>query len=256
MRIAVYPFASTGSIPDNLRAIRTGIELAAAQNVRLLAFHECALCGYPPIESDICTIAPAEIDRALLEISALARQYRMYIAVGTVRFEGKKRFNSMVIFNDCGNFVGCYDKSALWGWDTDHFLPGEQLGIFKIDGIKVGFRICFDVRFPECFRSLYREKTDLCIVAFSDTCETPDPERYKIIQSHLRTRAVENVMTIVSVNRLSRYSGAPTAVFTPDGRILAEAPTDSSSLLAWDFQIPEITFGRKGRIVNSNRFLT
>ena len=43
MRIAVYPFASTGSIPDNLRAIRTGIELAAAQNVRLLAFHECAL---------------------------------------------------------------------------------------------------------------------------------------------------------------------------------------------------------------------
>lgn len=255
MKIAVYPFASTGSIDENLRSIRTGIELAAAKQVRLLAFHECALCGYPPIETEISAIHPEAIDRALSEIAHLAQQHKMYIAVGTVRFENDRRFNSLILFSDCGKVVGCYDKAALWGWDVDHFSPGQQPGVFEIDGVRVGFRICFDVRFPECFRSLYRESANLCIVAFSDTSEKPDPERYEIIQSHLRTRAVENVMTVFSVNSLSRHCTAPTAVFNPDGRILTEAPVDRPSLLVWDYEIPEITFGRRGRIENSNRFL-
>jgi len=255
IKIALYPFASSDSISDNLTAIRTGIQLAAAQNVRLIAFHECSLCGYPPIESNISEITETKINSALNEISTLARQHRMYIAVGTVRFECGKRFNSIVLFNDLGKIEGFYDKSALWGWDTDHFSPGEQPGIFDIDGIRIGFRICFDVRFPECFRALYHKNVNLCIVAFSDSADAPDPERYEIIKSHLRTRAVENVMTVLSVNTLSRHSTAPTAVFNPDGRIISEAPTDPSSLLVYDFQIPEITFGRLGRIKNANRFL-
>ena len=62
-------------------------------------------------------------------------------------------------------------------------------------------------------------------------------------------------MTVLSVNSLSRHSGAPTAIINPDGRILAEVSSRNPELLVWDYQIPEITFGRKGRIVNSDRFL-
>ena len=38
MRIGLYQFAVKG---------------AAAQSVRLLVFHECALCGYPPLETAV-----------------------------------------------------------------------------------------------------------------------------------------------------------------------------------------------------------
>lgn len=253
MKIGAYPFASTASIAENLAKIERGISLAAAQNVRLLVFHECALCGYPPIETTLDSINRAELDRALDRIAALARLNGMYLAVGTIRFEADQCFNSLIVFDDQGSIACVYDKTALWGWDTEHFSRGCPSGLFEIDGLRIGLRICFDIRFPELFRSLYRSKADLCIVAFSDTCETANPERLNIIRSHLITRAVENVMPVLSVNSLSRHPTAPTAVFDPDGRLLAE--TCEESLLIYDHQPTVLTFGRCGRIANSNHFL-
>lgn len=83
--------------------------------------------------------------------------------------------------------------------------------------MRMGFRICFDMRFPEPFRALYVQGTDLCVVAFSDSAEQPDPARYDQICAHLMTRAVENVMTVASVNTLSRQQTAPNAVIDPSG---------------------------------------
>ena len=53
MKIGVYQFSSTNSIKNNLETIKKAICLAAGQGVRLVVFHECALCGYPPIEQSI-----------------------------------------------------------------------------------------------------------------------------------------------------------------------------------------------------------
>lgn len=61
-----------------------------------------------------------------------------------------------------------YHKRALWGWDKDNFSIGDRDGVFEINGLKVGIRICFEVRFPEFFRELYREQTDLNIILFYD----------------------------------------------------------------------------------------
>ena len=154
-----------------------------------------------------------------------------------------------------GNLLGCYDKQALWGWDCDHFSRGAQPGVFDIGGVRVGFRICFDVRFPEPFRQLYRTGADLCIVCFSDTAEQPDRERYGLISAHLRTRAVENVMPILSVNSLSRCQTAPVCVIDPGGTVLLEAPTGARQLLVWDFSPAADNFGSRGRRVNSDLFL-
>ncbi len=255
LRVGAYPFASTGSIPQNLSKICGAIRQAAAEQVRLLVFHECALCGYPPIETQMERISPGEIEAALLQIGALTRECRLYAAVGTVRFEGQKRYNSLFLFDDTGRQIGCYDKKALWGWDSENFSPGSQPGLFCIDGFRVGFRICFDVRFPEPFRELYREGVDLCAVSFSDTQKEPSPARYQTIKSHLVTRAMENIMSVVSVNSLSAFQTAPTAFFDWNGSVLRESELDSERLLIYDVEKPDITFGVKGRVVNNDFFI-
>lgn len=255
MRIGVYPFASTNSIKDNLFVIKKAIRLAAENQVRLLVFHECALTGYPLMETKIEEIRRDEVENALSEIAALAKECGLFVAVGTVRFEEDKRFNSVVVFDENGNRMGCYDKKALWGWDTDNFAAGDRLGLFRVDDVNVGFRICFDVRFPEPFRELYKENADICFVSFSDTSEKPLPNRYEIIKSHLRTRAVENVMTVVSVNSIAGCQTAPTAVFDCNGNLAKEAEPNVEALLVYDYAKPAVSFGMKGRIVNSNAFL-
>lgn len=251
----VYQFASTNRIDDNLEIIKKAISQAAENNVRLLVFHECALTGYPPIETRIEDIIAETIEIALCKIAVLAKKYKMFVAVGTVRFENGSRYNSIVVINDNGETAGCYDKKALWGWDTTNFTRGIKSGIFDIDGVRVGFRICYDVRFPEPFRELYRKNTDICFVSFSDTSEISIPARYNLIKSHLITRAVENVMTIVSVNSITNFQTAPTAVFDCNGVVVKEADINVELLLFYNYVKPEVSFGMEGRIANSNLFL-
>lgn len=257
MRIGVYQFPGSGDIEKNAGAICRAIREASSRGVRLLVFQECALCGYPPVE----TVSVADIDflrvqAYLEEIAAVVRSCGMYAAIGVVRREGDACFNALQLIGPSGETIGCYDKKALWGWDLDHFRRGSDAGVFEIDGIRVGFRICFDVRFPECFRELYLRRVSLCFVSFCDVSETERPERYEIIKAHLRTRAVENVMTVVSVNSISGYQTAPTAVFDQNGGLVLEAPGNVPHLLIYDYTVPETSFGMRGRIENSDYFLT
>ena len=255
MKIGLYPFASTEHIENNLRIMDKAAAAAASASVRLLIFHECALCGYPPIESKMDAISSAAIEKGIAHLADTAKAHNLYLAFGTVRFDGEKRYNSIMLLDPCGNIAGHYDKQALWGWDTNHFSQGTALGIFTIDGIKIGFRICFDIRFPEPFRQLHRQNANLCIICFSDTGEAPDPERYQTIKSHLVTRAVENAMTIASVNSIARSQTAPTAVIDHGGRILMEAAPDQEQLLVFDYALPEFGFGAKGILVNNVYFM-
>ena len=96
----------------------------------------------------------------------------------------------------------------MLGWDRDNFYPGNQTGVFEVDGIKIGIRICFEIRFPEYYRELYRENTDLNIVMFYDKSDNNDIARYDLIKAHIRTRAVENVCHTLAVNTAGPYQTA------------------------------------------------
>ena len=106
--------------------------------------------------------------------------------------------------------------------------------------MKIGVRICFDVRFPELFRSLFDLGVQLCIMPFCDTA-AQYPERRRILTGHLRTRASENVMQVLSVNSLSLCPAVPTAWFDQNGRIRKQ--TDREGLLLCDvFLIAPLCF--------------
>lgn len=256
VKIGVYPFSNAGIIQDNLGHILRGIADASAQNVRLIVFQECALCGYPPLEIESLDAIDFEaMDRAVTEIQSTAEKNQIYAAVGLIRKVGTTYYNSICLISPTGQIIGYYDKRAIWGWDVANFTPGENDGIFNIDGVIVAFRICFDVRFPELFRDCFTAGVQLCFVSFCDVENEPSPVRYDLIKSHLVSRAAENIMTVVSVNSISQYQTAPTAMFNQNGLMFLEAPLNQEMLLAHNFIPPKISFGMKGRIENSKRLI-
>lgn len=256
MRVGVFQFSSEEDIYSNHKKIINAITSAYSQNARLLVFQECATCGYPPIETpSINKIDFDALSTQMQEIKQLAKKYNMYIALGAIREEESRYYNAIQLIDPTGEIVCAYDKRALWGWDLDNFTRGNSLGVYEIDGVKVGFRICFEVRFPEYFRELFKSNVELCFVSFCDVSEQEFPERYHIIKSHLITRAVENVMTIVSVDSISNYQTAPTAVFSPNGVVIEEAPLNQEYLLIYDYEAPKVGFGEEGRIQNSNQII-
>lgn len=257
MRIGIYQFDTSSKIEENFNNIKEAVIEGSKQNVRLMIFHECALCGYPPIETPSVKEIDFEIIHIYLEqIRQLARQYNMYIGVGTIRKEDDEYYNSVQLFDPSGTYMEPYDKRALWGWDTDNFKKGSNNGIYLIDGVKIGVRICYEVRFPEYFRELFKSHVELVFVCFCDVSDTENEDRYNIIKSHLITRAVENVMTIISLNSISKYQTAPTGVFDPDGKVILEAARNKKSLLIYDYLKPETNFGALGRLKNSQELVS
>ena len=109
-------------------------------------------------------------------------------------------------------------------------------------------RICYEVRFPEYFRELYRARCDLALTLFYDVTDAPSPDRYDLLRGHLRTCAVENVFPVLSANAIAPYPGAPTMLCDASGRILVENPPDAPHLLLFDLSKREPDFGERGRI--------
>ena len=252
IKVGAFQFSTNNCIADNLSAIKRGISLAANENVRLLLTQECALCGYPPIElPNIESIDKNALVNAIEEIKMLSRKYNMYIALGTITFDKDNVYNSVQLITPENENTDIYHKRALWGWDIDNFKRGNNEGIYNIDGIKIGIRICYEVRFPEYFRELFRSNVDLCLISFTDVGSPELKEKINVIQSHLISRATENAMYVLSSNSLSNYQLAPTCLIDPDGYIIKKAPLNYESLICHkiEFGLPE--FGRRGRIVHS-----
>lgn len=248
MKIAAYQFAVSGNIYENLEIMKKAIEQASKESVRLLAFPECALTGYPPhdIESP-ATVDFDGLDRAYDVLQNLANDNEIYLVVGTIIRKENTYYNSAVIFSP-NKEKQYYHKRALLGWDKDNFSVGDEDGVFEIDGLKVGVRICYEVRFPEFFRELYKKSTDLNVILFYDVADFDHKERYEVIKGHVVTRAVENVTHTLSVDTIRPYQTAPTALFDKSGYIVNELERNKEGLLVYDWEMEPANFGEQGRI--------
>ena len=114
----------------------------------------------------------------------------------------------------------------MWGWDRDNFSIGKNKGVFRVRDIVIGVRICYEVRFPEYFRELYSENTDINVILFYDVSDSDNIERYDMIKGHIQTRAV--ICTTIAVNTIASYQTAPTIIVGQSGQILQQSLRDKS----------------------------
>ncbi|MEW6755743.1 MAG: carbon-nitrogen hydrolase family protein [Candidatus Latescibacterota bacterium] len=207
------------------------------------------MCGYPPVERDsVGSIDTGAQREALDRVAGLAQEHSMFMAVGLVTIDEAGARNSLCLLPPDGRARQVYDKRALWGWDVGNYRPGEADGICDVDGVRVGLRICYEARFPEYFRELFRERIDLALVAL---CHVGSAVRREVYRSHLVSRTSENAMYVLSANSTSRAQLAPTCLIDPDGELVGECQTGAEELLTGTIRLGEPGFSRKGRIVLS-----
>lgn len=256
MKIGAYQFAVTSEIKENLENIKKAILSAAEKGIKLLIFPECALTGYPPY--DIPNSSCVDFDSLALaykQLQELVNDSDIAVIAGAIHKENLRYYNSAIIFRPfCEKEF--YYKRALWGYDKDNFAPGNESGIFKLEDWNIGIRICYEVRFPEYFRELYRENTDLNIILFYDVTDSDNIDRYELIKSHIRTRAVENVTYTFTVNTIHPYQTAPTLLYDRSGRLLCETKRNKETLLVYDLKKECLDFGELGRKEISDRLMS
>ncbi len=112
-----------------------------------------------------------------------------------------------LIFDDQGQRVGRYDKIHLFDVhvpETDEsylesatIAAGDHILIVDTPAGRLGFSVCYDLRFPELFRQMASRGMDL-FVAPSAFTERTGAAHWEIL---LRARAIENQCFVIAANQ-------------------------------------------------------
>lgn len=179
-----------------------------------------------------------EHEGVIEQVAALARRHRIWIngSLPSVTEEGRVA-NTSILFNAEGEQAGVYRKVHLFSLlhEDRHLAAEDSLTVVDTPWGKIGLSICYDIRFPEQFRShaLQGARLVLTPAAFP----YPRLDHWQVLS---RARAIENQMFLVGVNRVGsedfgtdgivRYFGN-SVLIDPWGKLLLEASETEEELL-------------------------
>lgn len=202
-RIAALQMTSTERVEENLQRAGELIAEAARQGVQLAALPE-----YFPLlhrdEQEKARIAEDDGDGPIQAFLAeQARQYGIWLVGGSIPLKTSqpdKVYNSLVVYGPDGRRVGRYDKIHLFGFHRgdEHYdegasiVAGQQPLVIDTPFARIGFGICYDLRFPELFRGM--DHIDLLITPAAFTVPT-GRDHWELL---CRARAVENLCYLLA----------------------------------------------------------
>jgi len=189
-------------------------------------------------------------DQTTMFLSGFAEQFNSYIVGGSFIEkcpDGKFR-NASLVFDRTGKIVAKYHKIHMFSYYGSHegevVSSGDRAVVVETDFGKLGLSICYDLRFPELYRTLAYAGAEILV------CPAAWPyPRYDHWITLNKARAVENLCYMVSVNQcdqvtLSRTNVGQSMIVNPWGEIIASAGSKEGVLMA-EIDLDEIERIRK-----------
>ena len=147
-------------------------------------------------------------------LQQIAKNLSIAIVSGVSERDGSSIYNSQVLIDAKGGVAAKYRKTHLYTVDPVEeqtcFAAGNSFASFELGGLKFGFSICYDLRFPELYRKLVTEKNVDAFV-ISSAWPFPRVEHWRVLA---QARAIENqayvIASIVSGKTMNRgFAAAP-----------------------------------------------
>ncbi|MFJ9692898.1 carbon-nitrogen hydrolase family protein [Kitasatospora sp. NPDC101183] len=231
-----------GDVDSNAERAAELIREASAGGARLVLFAEKFLSGYEPelISSDPVKHAVQPGDPRLEPIARACREGGAAAVVGTAfrTEEGELRISALVFGVD-GEIVTRYDKQYLFTSESAYYRPGHAGCSIELDGWRLGLGICYDSGFAEHARAA---ALDGCHAYLVGALFSPENGHHES-RIWFPARAFDNGVYAVLANHVGSTGGWNTcgasAVWGPDGRLVAEAGADRREVLIADLD-PEV----------------
>lgn len=237
MKIAALQMVSTADVSHNLATARRLASQAAGLGARLVALPEYfCLMGHK--EHDKLRLAETLGDGPIQNtLSEMARQHDLWVIGGTLPLkcdDPAKVLNACCVYAPDGSLATRYDKLHLFRFDNGKESYDEGVVLqagdnpvtldATIDGqsLRMGFSVCYDLRFPELYRAMMQPPCDLICVPAAFT--------YTTGQAHwellLRARAVENQCHVIApaqggLHENGRRTWGHSMVIDPWGEVLS-----------------------------------
>jgi predicted amidohydrolase len=180
----------------------------------------------------ICTSMNEDI--YLKEIKNLAKKYKKWILIGSliIKISKNKLVTRSVLVDPNGVVKSYYDKIHMYDvilnkkekyYESKTFKAGNKIKSFKLPWGKIGLSICYDLRFPNLYRTLSKNGSLFLSIPSAFT-ETTGKKHW---HSLLKARAIENFCYVFApAQGGTHYNGRKTfghsMIVSPDGKILKE----------------------------------
>jgi predicted amidohydrolase len=225
LKIATCQFAVSGRIGRNAAWIGQAIGKAADAGADVAHFPEAALTGYPGVDLAGFQGFDWEALRSQTQrICALAADRRIWVIVGSAHrlSTTDKPHNCLVLIGPDGRLAGRYDKRFCLRSELEHYTPGSHFEFFEINGTRCSALICFDLRFPELYRQLYRQGVRCLFQSFYNARQKGRSVHGQIMRQTMQAHAACNAFWVSLSNSSGPYSPYASCLIQPDGRIVAE----------------------------------
>ena len=228
MKIAIRQTRGQSQRVDkNLATMRQAALQAADRQAQLIIFPEMFLTGYNIGEAVFKLAEPADGPVAR-KAAKIAREAGIALLYGYPEQAHAGLYNAALLIDRRGKVVANYRKTHLYGsFENRVFLKGDTLVVARLESIKIGILICYDVEFPETVRALTAAGAQLIAVP------TALMKPYcRVAKTVVAARAYESQVYIAYANRCGSegklvYCGG-SCVIGPDGidRVRAKREPD------------------------------
>ncbi len=191
----------------------------------------------------------------------MAKQYaienNVNINIGSLllREKNKKKLvNRSFFINNKGMILKRYDKIHMFDVnisknethrESHTFEAGKSIALLKLDKVKIGFTICYDLRFPNLFRKLAKRGAEIILMPAAFTV----PSGRAHWEVMVRSRAIENSLFLIATNmcgihHTNRKTYGHSILVNPWGEVVSRA-NSTPKILNTKINLVEVLNARK-----------
>ena len=192
------------------------------------------------------------------DLGDAARDAQVWLHAGSfVERDGEQLFNTSMVFRPDGSVAAHYRKIHLFGFDGgESALLTRGTDLVAVDDTPLGtlgLTTCYDLRFPELFRTLLSQEVESFVV--TSGWPLSRLHHWEIL---LQARAIENQAWVIACNATGLSGEVQLAghsiVVSPQGRIVAQAGVEEMVLNA-EVDVDEVAKWRAAFPVLHDRVL-
>jgi predicted amidohydrolase len=251
VRVAAVQLASGPEPSENVERATELVRRAADEGARYVQIPE--YFNYRGPTSRYHSVAETVPGVTTARLGSLARELGITLHIGSLFEQAavpKKSFNTSVVISPSGNVVAAYRKVHLFDvnvpggvehLESRNIAPGDRLVVAEVEGFTLGLSVCFDVRFPELYRSLCLAGATVLAVPSSFAVATGRVHWATL----LRARAIENEAYVIAAAQAGTTSEGVSSfghsmIIDPWGEVLAESTIDDEDVLVATIDLDEV----------------
>jgi predicted amidohydrolase len=240
---AVVQLTSTTDLEASMKSAEALVREAKRRGAKLVVLPENT--SFMGSDEEKRKVAEPIDGPTFQRLAALARQEDLWLVGGTLPEKGPTPVhtrNTSAVFSPAGERVAAYRKIHLFDIalgegatfkESNSVAPGDHAVIAETPLAKIGLSICYDLRFPDLYRTLVRGGAELLTVPAAFTVPT-GRDHWEVL---LRARAIENQCYVLAAGQFGQNTDKRTTygrsmIIDPWGTVLALCPDRPSVAVA------------------------